>query len=534
MSAETTDGDQSTELDCNLTRRRALQMTALAAAATAGVGAGAGSVLAAFGDEDLDHASDYAHDPHIGGSVTVETHESDFGALDYIADDGSTTSLREDGYVIAEEDDPDTPHNPVTLAASGFVTEEYTAFPRGAKYDSDGDGDVDADDDGVRVVDATHWTKDAAGSAGTGSISDGSSDTLVVSTSSQTSGDTMVFEFDLSTVADSDQTITDGMSRLFLQAVSDITTLESGVTVEFAVIDSGGTEVTATYDPAGDTSTVGVMANAAGDSQVGQESIGALEDDAAVTLADIQKVQIRVNDANAEFTIQGLNLERSSKWEYGSQEYLDADSNVDTQTITEPSGNFSITDLASLGTAFDDAKIKNVTYDVEQRASELPLDKQHVRLEDLGDAYDRPHEIEIVYQFEAPSAYELDVSHGGFNDVATFPGRRYLKVEAASGVAELEGWDDVDDVAWTERTGDYSSVGQEVVLLSSVSATDRTVSHHRIEVDGPEADDMLGPAGAAVGTGGGGSALVNLKTVLLGVLGGLAVYKRKAIAAIFG
>lgn len=530
--SETTADDESTDFSCNLTRRRALQAAAVTGAAVA---TGSMPALAEFGDETVDHTSDYAHDPYINGTVTVETHEPDFNELDYVADDGSTTNLIEHGYIKATEDDPDTPHNPVTLTASDFTTGEYTDFPRGAKYDSDGDGDVDSDDDGVRVVDSTHWTKDAAGSAGTGSISDGGDgDSLVISTSSQTSGDTMIFEFDLSTVASEDQTITDGMSRLFLQAVADIVTLESGVTVEFAAIDSGGTEVTATYDPSGDTSTVGVMANATGDAQVGQERIGELENDAAVELADIQKVQVRVNDANAEFTLQGLNLERSSKWEYGTEEYLNSDSEVDTQTIYEPSGAFSIIGLDTLGTAFDNAEIASVQYDVEMHASELPSEQRHVRLKDLGDAYDRPHEVEAAYEFEAPSAYELDVSHGSVEDEGRFPGRRYLEVGAASGVSDLESWEDVENTSYTDRTDQYSSVGDEVVLLSDVAAADRTVTRHRIEVDGAEADDMLSAGGAAVAGGSSGGAFANLKTIALGLVAGVAVWKRKAIAAIFG
>lgn len=538
MSETTAAGNDSTDIEngieTNLTRRRVMQTTAVAGVAVATGSLPALAATSDFGDETIDYASTYAHDPYIPATVVVETHESDFGQLDYIDDAGNQRSLQEDGYLMAERVDGDTPHNPVTLAASDFATGEYVDFPRGAKYDSDGDGDVDADDDVVRVIDSTHWTKDATGSAGTGSISDGADDSLVVSTSSQTSGDTMVFEFDLSTVADTDQTITDGMSRLFLQAVSDITTLESGVLVEFAIIDSGGTEVTGTYDPAGDTSNVGVMANGTGDSQVGQERVGELETDAAVELADIQKVQIRISDANADITIQGLNVERSSEWEYGSQEFLNSDSEIETQTVTEPSGSYSITGMGTIGAEFDDAEIASKTLDVEQRASELPTDQQHARLQDLGDAYDRPHELEHVYEFEAPSAYELDVTHDSLEDEGRFPGRRYLAADAATGVSDLEEWADLDNVSWTDRSDRYGAVGDEVQLLSTVSAADRTVCRHRIELDGAEADDVLGTGGAAVAADSSSNPLVNIKTILLGIVAGLGVWKRKAIAGLLG
>jgi hypothetical protein len=518
-------------------RRRVLQVTAIAATAAAGVGSGAGSALARFGDETINFGYENAHDPWLNGTVTVSTHEPGFSQLDYIHDsysdgDEPNNLTADDGIVLADRPTEGEPHNPVTLMASNFESGEYTDFPRGASYDEDGDGSADTD---VMVTEATHWGKDVSGSAGSMTIADDGTG-LRISTSSQTSGDTAIATFDLSTVADTDQTITDGMSRRFLQLVRDIDTLESGVTVDYAVIDSTGTEVVASDIAGGDTSLVDVLRDATGASRADQVRVGELENADSVTLNDIEQLQIRISDANADVKFYGVNLERTSKWVFGTQEYLNSDSEVDTQTVEEPAGSYSITGLDTLDSVFDSATLNDVEYDVQMVASEADDAEIHARVKDLDDTYDRPHELEFVAEYHWPDHYELSTTAEDLRDNQEFPSGRYLGAEAATGTTELESWDDVDNVSWTDRTGDYGSAGTETQLISSTSTADRSAVRLRLALSADEVDAYTsatsgGAAVAATNDGGPGAKM----WTIIGAIGtGLLVWKRKALAAIFG
>ncbi len=544
MAAKATDDDETAQVeenDENLMGRREAMQTGVAAVGTvAMLGAGVNPAAASIDDSaTINFSHDLAQDAYINGSVTVDQHKSEFEELDYVADDETRTSLTEDGIVLASTDS-DEPNNPVSIEARKFVADELTAFPRGTKYDSDEDGDIDEDDENVSWNTASHWTTTDA-SNGTISLEENGDGSLTVSTSSVASGETVKAAFDLSTVGDSDATITDGMSRKFLQTIADWDSLPSGVLVEFAVIDSAGNEVTAKADPDGDSSNVDVLTTSTGTSKAREARVGELEDDQSVTLEDIQVLEVRVKETDATVTVHGLNLERAEAWDFGTEEYLNDDSEVETQTVREPTGEFSITSLSTLPTYFSNAEIQDVTYDVEQRASHLPEDRLHVRVKDTPDAYDREKEVEYVAEYEWPSAYALDVASEDVQDEVQLPQSRYIGAEVATGISDLEDWEDVEDnVSWTSKKSDYDSIGNTVTLLSSTSSGDRTAVRYRTTHDKNQAEELTSSSSSSDGNnvavvgGGGSGGFAWIQTVAVGLVASLAFWKRKAIRAFAG
>jgi len=503
MSAS--NSDENAQLhETTLGRRRFMQATAATAAMAAAGG------VAAKASDDLNYGSELVQNPFIASTVSVaevdqgansDSIDEEMEALDYIADDGTVQNLSEQGGQIAEREDESTPHNPVTLQASKFDTEEFYSFPRGEEYDSDSDGEDDSDLD---VLDATHWSTDTSGSAGSMTVEDAdspaNSKALRVSTSSQGSGDTALATF-------SDFSITDGLDRKHLQLVLDVDTLESGVTVGIRAKDSDGDYREVTIDPSADTSNTGVVANATTTSKVYQVELGQLSTVSGGNgdgLQDYDEIEIAVSEANADITLYGFNIERESRWTFGSQEYTNSDDELDTQSVEEPTGTFSITGLDTLPDVFSSATLRDVEYEVEFQASGLPSDQVDFTFKDAP-KYSYKRRFEVVYGWDLPSAYDLSYASESLEDEVVVPGSRFVDARFASGVSELPELSDVEDIDWTDRSDKYGSIGDDIVLSDVISAGNLVTVHFDYQVSSDEESSMtasgaaLGPAGGAGG-----------------------------------
>lgn len=531
-----------------MTRRGAMRAGAAGAVMLATAGIGSAQSDGEIDPSSIAWGSDYVQDPYIRGSVTVAEHGSDYGQLDYTADDGEITSLIESGIVLARDpDDESTPHNPVEFAASDLNAADMLSFPRNLKYDSDGDGDIDEEDDPVTWTDSSLWSKDASGSAGSGTIAEADGDAVTFSTSGQTSGDTMIFSFDLSSVGSEDATITSGVPRKFLQLVRDIDTLESGVQVDYALVDSTGAEVLAKDDPDGDSAADDVLATATGNAIVSQPRTGELEDAQSSDLQDIERIEIRISGANASITVHGLNVEREQEWTFGSYETTDEDGDLVTETRTNPSGTFGITSLSTLPDVFSDASIQDLTYDVEMRASRLPAEQVHARRKDAPSTYSQNNEMEIVAEFEAPVAYDLtDVTFEDVVDEVEMAQGRYLEQSVATAISDIEDWEDIEDtVSWTSRTDRYGTVGETVTLLSTVASSDRTATRSRAVLSddefatatsGPTESSASGSRDSPIAVVSSGGS-INFSAILTGIVGsvaGIGLLFRKKLTALWG
>jgi hypothetical protein len=541
----TNDGIEVSNADNKMmmTRRGALRAGAVGAATLATAGVGSAQSTEEIDPSAIAWDSDLVQDPYVRGTVTVAEHGPDYSELDFTADDGSITSLTEFGIVLARDPDSDSElHNPVTFSPADLSASDLTSFPRELKYDSDSDGDIDEDDDPVSWTDSSMWSKDASGSAGSGTLSDADGDALTFSTSGQTSGDVVTWSFDLSSVGSEDATITSGIPRKFLQLIRDIDTLESGVSVEYALVDSTGAEVVARDDPSGDTATDPVLAAATGNAIVSQPRVGELESSQSADLSDIQTIEIRIKEANASVTIHGFNAQREQEWTFGTYETTDSDGNVVTETYTNPSGSVSITSLSTLPDVFSGATIEGVTYDVEMRASELPSDQVYAQRSDTPDTYAQPNEIEIVSEFVAPVAYDLtDVTFEDLVDETELAQSRYLEQSVATGINEIEDWEDIEDtITWTGRTSRYGSVGETVTLLSTLASSDRTATRSRVALSDDELEtatsgsESSGGSGVVVVSGSGGINFNALLTLIMGSIGGAALLFRSKVASLFG
>ncbi|WP_148661805.1 hypothetical protein [Halodesulfurarchaeum formicicum] len=459
----------STEIDQQMMTRRGVMKAGAAATATAvAIGAGAGSVGAVSG---LDVDGDYVQAPFIKAAVTVANHESDFAPLDFTDDSGERDSLSNYGAEIAPRDEEDTPHNPITLMASAFDAEDYQAFPREETFEN-----ADGDEEAVTALDATHWTVDEANTAGSMTVEDDTSPAdgpaLHVSTSSQGSGDTAVATFDSSYVD-----ITSGEDRKLFQLVFDANTVESGVVVTFRFIDEDGDVREAIIDPAGDTANDGTIATTTVESGVYQARLGDLPqtDNGDGTFNNLSEVEIEVAEANADLSIYGFNLERESEWVFGTEEFTNADDELDTQEITEPTGSFSITGLDTINEPLASAAIADVEYDIELVASKLPDD--HVEYEwSEAERYDHPYRLQMVYNFEELTAYDLDWTLEGLYDEVLFPASRFVEAGLATGQSDMVELAEIDDdeVSLTDRTSAYgdASLDEEIELSTAIQPGD--------------------------------------------------------------
>lgn len=526
-----------------MTRRRMMQTTG-AVAAVAVVGTGTAAAQSTTGDVDgdrVDFSSNYVQAPYINASLAVDLTDEGMAELDYVADDGNVRSLSDDGIVLARRPDEDTPHNPVSLMASGFVQtteegdvealDEFAAFPRGASYDDDADADTAEVD--VSALDAEHWTVDNSGSTGTLTVSDDGR-AVRFAVDAQASGDVATATFDLSTVASEDATIESGVARKFLQLVADVDTLPAGATVEVRLGSSTGQTVTASIGSSVDTSTEAGLLDSTGPSQVAQARVGELG-----TLDDIQTVEVAVLDAAADVALHALNVERESLWTFGQAEQLDEDSEVETVDVESPSGEFGVVSLASLSEPFASAAIRNIGYDVELAASALPAESIMARVVETPDTFSLPYEMETFVEFEFPTAYSLqDVTAENVADEVKLPSSRYQGVQVATGVEEAEDWDDVEGYSYTSRGDRYSSVDETVELLSTVAAADRTVVRSRILLDedevGDATDGSSGAAAAVGAAGGSGGGAFSWVTVLVAAFAGFVGVFRKRIFGMLG
>jgi len=261
--------------------------------------------------------------------------------------------------------------------------------------------------------------------------------------------------------------------------VLDVDTLESGVTVAIRAKDSDGDYREVTIDPSADSSTTSVVANATTTSKVYQVQLGELSTTSGGNgdgLQDYDSLEISISEANADVTFYGLNLERETKWTFGDQEYTNSDSELDTQTLEEPTGTFDITSLSTLPDVFSSATLADVKYDVEFRAAGLPSDQVDFEFKDAP-KYNYESRFEVVYGWELPSAYDLSYSSESLEDEVMLPGSRFVDARFASGVSELPDLSDVEDIDWTDRSDKYGSVGDEIVLSDVISAGNLVTAH---------------------------------------------------------
>ena len=515
------DGERVDRMQAQMGRRRFMAASAGAAAAVVATG----GVAAAEGE--VNFATDAVHAPRVEKDVAIAEHTEEMSsALEYVNDSGETVSLADDGAAIASRAADDEPHNPVTLRADRFATAEYRDFPRGETFTN-----ADGDEEDLSALDAQHWTEDASGSAGSLTVETveaaNNEDALRVAASGQGAGDTVVAGF-------SDFSIDSGVARKYLQLVVGVDQLASGAVATVRLIDSAGQTIEAVVDSSADAGAVGTIATATGPAVVYQAQLGEF----STELDDVVELEVEISEADADLEIAALNLERESRWEYGSQEVLNSDDEIEETTVREPAGEFSITSFDGLPDVFASSRIHDLGVSVEFRAEELSEGDRRVRWGDAG-PYDYPNRLETLVGYELPTAYDLSYSGGRAVDEVLYASSRYRDTDGVgfARLDELPTWSEVDDdeVSFTDRTSLYvdASIGDDVELTPSVSADEMLVVRHDVLLDDDdrEAATAASTGGSAIGpTGSGGfwgTPLSIALTVMASITGYFALAKSK-------
>ena len=490
--------------DVELTRRRFA--TGVAGAAAAGA-VGTGSMGSAAAQTTLDFGSDFVPDPRIEAEMTVEAHDRGMktSPLEYIDNDGELQSLSDDGGRIMERPEEGEPHNPLTLAPIRLDFEDAYAFPRGETYDDGGDEDAP-----VYALDAEHWE-------GAATISDGSADT---EKSLRVEGDGRA-SFGMFDPVDS------GVRRelqFILHAEAFDGEIEIGV--EDDVGNVASVFAGSAYDDADDdvfaTDTIpdgGVVV---------QMELGELNG----SLNDLVEVFIDLGpDTTVELT--ALNIERQSPWDLGTREVAnteDDDVDVETESIEQPFGMFSVTGLDTLGPTFDTATIYDLYVDVAFAASELPPEKYAADFadDDQFPAYDRRGTF--IYTLEVPTGYDLSPAVDGLYDEQSTFSDRYAAAEYYMGVGEdpydPEDYDDDEDdfVSFEQEYAD-GSPGEDVTITTDIGGGDRIAVRYSMLMTADEASNATGGAIGGGFVSRAGSSLMSIPGAIIAALGGVGIYQ---------
>jgi len=522
--APTTDAEDSFE---PTTRRTFLKGVGVTAATVATAGAANAQTTTpdgpewATGRDGVDWTSNYVQNPYIAeGTLTRARHRMKWGTDEdslafYEDDSGEKAELG--GHVPREDTE-----NAITLRADKFDFSSAREFPRGETYDGDGDGDADED---VSALDATHWTTTGA-TNGSVSVTDADLDVesaLTVASDAVADGETVTASF-------SDVSLSDAAAKRYLQFVVNVDTLTSGATVEVAIVDDDGDEKVVTASPGADTSTASVFAAATGDGIVLQQRLADLSTTANGdgSFDSIDSVEVRVLDADATVTFTALDVERKSRWTFGS--YLKNEDTDDEERVKryEPGpGNFTVTGLDTLGDtlAAEGAVLHDVSQPFRYTLAESTLDYKF-RFVEATEYPGYDYVFEQRGKWSVPTA--IDLTHSGLtmmDEVAVPPGR-FKSVWTAAGVEDTAFADLDDDTDKTYHGGAYDSEGADAELRSSVTAD--TVFAYGADVlvtesnrEGAVADDApSGAGGAAPAENSGGNSM----WIFGGLLGGIGAF----------
>ena len=404
---------------------------------------------AAMAQSNSSTSDDPAPNPWISTDVTKDVHEMSWGdnaseALQYEADNGDIVSLNASVNSSAD--------NPISFVASDVNATDFKDFPH-QKND-------------VMWTDATEWSKSGANSSKlsvSSSTTAPSVDALSVATDgSMSAGSTATASF-------SNVSVDSDVEKRYLQFVGDINSIEAGASVQLRVTDNEGDYLAATINTSR-SSGEDLIANASGEGIVYQRQLGkmAVKGSGDGSIDAIESVNLNIADGDADVDVAALNVDKMSMWSLGERKVdTDSDDEMETETIreTKTGGPIAVHGLETLGPTFDDATIHGLTTSVEFSAADLGESNKMVNYS-AADNYPSFSTLSTVYyRLSLPSAYELSYGNAMLQDTQKLPANRYQKVA----YAEATGDTDFEDISsWTTMTSDYSSVGKNVTIDSTV------------------------------------------------------------------
>jgi hypothetical protein len=429
--------------------------------------------------------ADAAHNPTVETDVTKEAHQMGWSPTEYEDDSGDLATL--DGEVN------DSADNPYSFVATDVDFSDASSFPN--------------DKSDVSALDASEYTKTGANS-GKLTVSDAETapgvDAVRFETDgSMTSGDVAAGEF-------SNFSVTSDENKRMLQLGLDIATLDSGTTVEVRVIDEDGDYKTAVIDSSR-SSGQDFVAGETGEGFVYQQKLGELatEGSGDGSFNNVETVQFRVMDGDADLSVMAINAEKMSKWTLG-EELRDTDSDDELESVTieevKTPGAISIKSLTSMGSTFDSATINELTMPIQFSAEHLDSEDVHMETSSADGFPSFDHRVDVYYRLNLPAAYDLSYTGAELTDTVELPGSRYQTVEYKEGAGDT----DFKDVSYdTDVTGQYDSSGATVTIDSTIQPGNQLALHFDYVVTQDELDAMQSSGGGggaplAQSDGGGG------------------------------
>jgi len=403
--------------------------------------------------------------PQISADVTVDEWDAaEFdNALQYYDDSGEAAALPAS---LNESND-----NPITVTATDINFDQRDEFPR--KSDEDGDNSASA-------LDASEWTVSGA------SVSD-----------TTTAPSTDALNYAGSASSDSatyGNFSNDDAEKGYITIAADVTSASGTPTLQVNDSDGDYVEVEL-YNSSADEDATTVLANSTGEGQVLQVQIGDLEVQGSGdgSMDSAEEVQIN-GDIDADFSV--IDTERTRELQFGERlEDTDDDDELETVTVTQPNGAYSVADMDGFDEVMDSATFHGVTVDAVFQASDLQDDEDVSASFTSDNDYPNWDQVgNIDYKIELPTAFDLSYSNTELVDDPTLPDGRYRTVEVAEGVGDTD-FEDID--SWSDVTSSYGS--SEVTLDSTVSSgTEYAISYKLTLTDG-EVNAMQMTSGGGAG-----------------------------------
>jgi hypothetical protein len=275
--------------------------------------------------------------------------------------------------------------------------------------------------------------------------------------------------------------------------VLNVDSLDNGAVVEVRAVESDGDYKAAQINASASASADDVISTGTGNGYVFQERLSdlATQGSGDGSLAAIDQIEVVVEDANAQVTITGLDVERKDMFDVGEvRRDTDNDGTVESTTIQEENsgGTVELTAVDSMDALFDDAVIHDfAVQELRYEFADL-TDSDDYQVEwSSADEYNYPHKLEIHGRLSIPAAIDLTHSGLSFEDSQNQVSSRYATVEVAEGVGSQE-FSNIS--SWTSKKDLYTSKGTNVTLDSTVQVDTEYAFHGVYLFQDGERDDV--------------------------------------------
>ncbi|TKX86962.1 hypothetical protein EXE43_05610 [Halorubrum sp. SS5] len=413
-----------------------------------------------------------APNPTIEADVTIDEWngaEMD-SPLAYYDDSGEVAQLP--ASVNASND------NPITVTATDIDFSERNEFPR---------NDDETGDNAASALDDSEWTTSGA---------------TVSSTTTAPGVDALAYSGSASSdsATYSNFSVSDG-EKAYLTIAADISSASGTPTIN--VTDGDGDYVEfELYNSSADSDADTVLTNTTGEGMVLQQQIG----DQTVlgsgdgTFDSAESITIE-GDVDADISV--LDSERTRSLSFGEQLVDNNDDDeLETVTVREPTGSYSVANLGGFDAVMEDATFLGLTVDARFQASDLTDDGDVSASFEQDNDYPQWDQVgSFDFKISLPTAFDLSYANTELVDDPELPDERYKTVELAEDVGDT----DFEDINYNDVTSSYS--GGEVSLDSTVSSgTEYAISYTVVLTDGEVSaiqNTSGGGAGPMSSSGGG-------------------------------